>query len=114
MMMFVKHTISVPVPRLRKSAFDIIPQVEKADASLLYGIHNMRWVRFLPWKDGTTSVPITRLRRSVFDVIPQVEISDASLITRSKNMRWVTFVHGKRAEDSVTQKKEEKLKHKFS
>ena len=118
MMVFVKHTTYVPVPRLKKSVFDIIPQVEIADASLLTRSNNLRWVTFLPLKKRTTSVPITRLRRSVFDVIPQVEISDTSLITKSKSLRWVTFLHGKngslRSEDSVTQRRKEKLKNKFS
>ena len=112
--MFAKHTTSVPVPRLRKPVFDIIPQVETSDASLLYGRIDLRWVTFSSRKNRTSSVPITRLRRLVFDVIPPVEISDAYLLTKSKNLRWVTFLHDKRAEDSVTQRKKEKLKHKFS
>ena len=90
MMMFVKHTTSVPVPRLRGSVFDV-PQVETTDAALLTGSKKLRWIKYFHDKHHTASVPITRLRRSVFDVIPQVETTDAALLTRSKNLRWVTF-----------------------
>ena len=46
-MMFVKNIESGPVPRLRRSVFDVIPQVEMRDDGASARGGNQRWITYV-------------------------------------------------------------------